>query len=290
VDIKLHLKKLNMKNYIKLLAFITFLSFTLNSCEKIASPVISEVEVGLKNSKTAYIGADLHLEASIIAEGKISKIQVTIHPADEAEHVGAMKAKSALEHEDEWEVDTTYTKFSGLKNVTFHEHIDVPINAQAETYHLHIIVVDMEGNSTEFEVEGLTISAPVADGVEPIVTITAAPSANQVFTSGQTITISGNITDTKGLAGTYIGLVKLSQNLTDAQVISTNTITLLHFHDFTDPKNYSFSASIKVGATIDNDLSPKTATWSAGDYYILVKAPAIDGEAGFSVHYPIIIQ
>jgi hypothetical protein len=280
-----------MKQLIKLFAFITLISITFTSCEEdVKPPVISDVEVGLKNSKTAYVGADLHLEATIVAEGKISKIQVTIHPASEAEHVSAMKAKSATTHEDEWEVDTTYTKFSGLKNTTFHEHIDIPVNAEQGAYHLHIIVVDMEGNSTEFEEEGLTISAPVADGVKPTITISTAPTANQVFTTGQTITISGNITDALGLAGTYIGLVKVSQNLTDAQVSSSNTITLLHFHDFTDPKNYSFSASIQVGTAKDNDITPKDATWTAGEYYLVVKAPAVDGEAGFSAHYPVIIN
>ncbi len=279
-----------MKKYFKHLAFIALALIIFSSCEDVASPVISDVEVGLQNSKVAYIGGDLHLEANIVAEGKISKIQVTIHPADEAEHIGAMKAKSALAHESEWEVDTTYTKFSGLKNTSFHEHIDVPINAPAEGYHLHIIVVDMEGNTTEFEEEDLTIMAPVADGVLPTITISAAPTANQAFTTGQTITVSGTITDPKGLAGTYIGLVKVSQGLTDAQVSSTNTITLLHFHDFSDPKNYSFSASIKVGAANDNDLTPKAATWTAGEYYLVVKAPALDGEAGFSAHYPITIQ
>lgn len=280
-----------MKKYFKHLAFIALALFTFSSCkDEVASPVISDVEVGLKNSKVAYKGADLHLEANIVAEGKISKIQVTIHPADEADHIGAMKSKSALTHEGEWEVDTTYTKFSGLKNATFHEHIDVPANAPAETYHLHIIVVDMEGNSTEFEEEGLEVQAPTPDGVTPSIAISTAPTTNQVFKNGETITISGTITDPKGLAGTYIGLVKVSQNLTDDQVNASNTISLLHFHDFSDPKNYSFSASITVGAANDNDMTPKAATWTAGEYYLLVKAPGIDGEAGFSAHYPITIQ
>jgi len=280
-----------MKLNLKIMAIIAIFATFLTSCEKdVKAPVISDVEIGLKNSKIAYIGSDLHLQASIVAEGKISKIQVTIHPASEAEHVSAMKAKSATLYEGEWEVDTTYTKFSGLKNTTFHEHIDVPVNAPIEAYHLHIIVVDMEGNTTEFEEEGLTVSAPVADGIKPTITISTVPTANQVFKTGETISISGTITDPKGLAGAYIGLVKVSQGLADAAVSSSNTITLLHFHDFTDVKNYSFSANIKVGNAKDNDLTPKDATWTSGEYYLLVKAPAIDGEAGFSQHYPITIQ
>jgi len=280
-----------MKLNLKIMAIIAIFATFLTSCEKdVKAPVISDVEIGLKNSKIAYIGSDLHLQASIVAEGKISKIQVTIHPASEAEHVSAMKAKLATVHEGEWEVDTTYTKFTGLKNTTFHEHIDVPVNAPQEEYHLHIIVVDMEGNTSEFEEEGLTVSAPVADGVKPTITISTSPTASQVFKSGETISISGTITDPKGLAGIYIGLVKVSQGLTDAQVNSSNTITLLHFHDFADSKNYSFSANIKVGNAKDNDITPKVASWTPGEYYLLVKAPGLDGEVGFSEHYPITIK
>lgn len=121
-----------MKTKVLLIAipFTACLFFTF--CEKeTPKPVIDLTELGYENSKIAYLGADLHIEAEIVAEGKISKVQVTIHPAGEHEGKGA----TAILHEGEWEVDTTYTKFSGLKNITFHEHIKIPVTAEKGDYH-----------------------------------------------------------------------------------------------------------------------------------------------------------
>jgi hypothetical protein len=102
--------------------------------------------------------------------------------------------------------------------------------------------------------------------------------------------IAGTITDALGIAGVYVALVKEEQNLTNSQVNSSNTITLLHTHELIDPKNVSFSASIKVGATTDNDITPKAINWTSGNYYIVVKSPAIDGEVGFSARYPVVLR
>jgi hypothetical protein len=266
---------------------IIFVVFA-TSCDKdddATAPVISELEIGLGNSMTGYLGADLHVEANIVAPGKIANIRIVIHP-DGDEH------KSALDvaRSEEWEVDTIYTGvYANVKNTTFHEHVDVPVDAIAGDYHFHIYVTDIEGNQTIEEAE-ISIAAPVADGSLPTVTVTSAPTQNQQFVSGTTISIFGTITDAKGIAGVYIGLVKEGQNLTDAQVNSSNTITILHTHDFIDPKSVSFSASIKVGATTDNDITPKTIDWTSGNYYIVVKTPAIDGEVGFSARYPVVIS
>ena len=282
-----------MKQYFKIFTTVILFSIFLISCDEdeMSIPVIQNIEIGTNNSKLAYIGGDLHIEAEILADAKIASIRLLIHQEEEgAEDALAQKVISVTEHTDEWVLDSTYTGvYAGVKNTTFHEHVEISSNALTGTYHLHLYVTDLDGNQTLIE-EEFSIVTPVADGSLPIITINSAPSQNQVFSNGQTITVSGNITDVKGLSGTYIGLVKVSQGLTDAQVGSSNTITLLHFHDFTDPKNYSFSASIKVGDAKDNDLTAKDATWTPGDYYILVKAPGLDGEVGFSAHYPITIQ
>jgi hypothetical protein len=266
---------------------IVFAVFT-TSCDKddVAAPVISDLEIGYNNSLTGYLGSDLHFEATILAPGKIANIRIVIHPEGEDEH----KSTLGIAHNEEWEVDTTYTGvYVNVKNTEFHEHIDVPGNAVAGDYHFHIYVTDLEGNQTIEEAE-ISISAPVADGSLPTVTVTSAPTQNQQFTTGTSISIAGTITDVQGIAGVYIGLVKEEQNLTDAQVNSSNTITLLHTHDFSDPKSYVFSASIKVGATTDNDITPKAINWTSGNYFIVVKTPAIDGEVGFSARYPVVIS
>lgn len=276
-----------MKRTYSLLSIFTLFVLLVTSCEKdeVSAPVISGIELGASNSHKAYLGGDLHLEANILAEGKISSIRVLIH--EEGEHE---KSTSTIAHTEEWEFDSTYTAtYANVKNTTFHEHIKIPSNAEAGDYHFHLYVTDLEGNQTLAE-EELEIAAPVADGSKPTVTVTTAPAANASFAKDATISISGTITDIQGLAGVYIGLVKESQQLTDANVGSSNTITMLHNHDFEDPKNYTFSASIKVGAAKDNDLTPKTIDWTSGNYYILVKSPGVDGEVGFSARYPIAIS
>jgi hypothetical protein len=131
-----------MKNSLIILALLsTMVYFT--SCtkeEEPAKPTITITELGHNNSGTAHPGDELHLEADIVAEGVINTVQLTVH------HEGGHKT-------GDWEVDTTYTKFMDLKNATFHEHIDIDSTAELGDYHLHLIVVDKEGNQVEAEAE-----------------------------------------------------------------------------------------------------------------------------------------
>lgn len=281
-----------MKTRLKFAAVLLAVGIiSLNSCKKeneIPKPEIIITELGYENSKIGYVGSDLHIEAEIVAKGRIDKVTIEIH--HEGEH---HKSLSITLHDDEWEVDTTYTKFSGLKNTKFHEHIDIPINAEPGDYHFHFIVTDMEGQQTTVE-EELEIKIP-EDKVAPVINITSAPSNNQVFSSGNAISISGQVSDDKALGGIYIGLVRENQNLTDAQVNASNTITILHTHDFDNPKSHSFSASLNVGAANDKNNPPKDITgdiaWQSGNYYILVKCKdAFGGNWAFSAHYPIVIN
>lgn len=261
----------------------------ISSCnpdEKVAVPVISSIEIGIGNSLTGYVGTNLHVEASIVADGKISGIRIVVHP-DTGDN---QKTELLSSHSVEWNVDTVFTGvYSGVKNTTFHEHIIIPVNALIGKYHFHIYVTDYEGNQALYETE-ISLIAPIADGNPPVITITGAPAQNQQFTNGQTINIAGNITDLIGLAGLYIGLVNENLELTNAMVTSTNTITVLHTHDFIDNKNHTFSASINVGAITDNDIVAKPINWQTGNYFILVKSPSIDGDVAFSARYPVIIS
>ncbi len=272
-------------------AVISILFFS--SCEKenevIPRPIITLTELGYKNTKTGYAGSDLHIDAEIIADGKIDVITIEIHPEGEHEE----NRISIVLHEGEWEVDTMYTKFSGLKNTTFHEHVDIPIDADTGHYHFHIKVTDLEGQQTSVE-EEILIQYP-DDDVSPEITVLTAPTSNQVFNNGETISISGSVSDDKALGGLYIGLVPEGQNLSDAEVNATNTITLLHTHDFDSPAMHEFTSSITVGAAKDNDISPKDITgniaWQSADYYIVVKCKdAFGANWTYSNHYSIVIN
>lgn len=140
-----------MNKRIFLLAIILGTAIFFTACEDddpIAKPEITILELGEGdshgNDRTARVGGEVHIEVEVVAEGKIDKIQVIIHP--EGEH------KSAFDG-DEWELDTTYTKFSGLKNTTFHEHLDIADWAEPGEYHFDFIVTDMEGNQSSAESE-----------------------------------------------------------------------------------------------------------------------------------------
>jgi len=246
-----------------------------------AAPVISDVELGTNNSKTGYIGSDLHVEATVVAENTIKTIEILIHQEGEGEEKSGQTS-------DSWELDTVYTEFSGLKNTTFHKHVDIDLSATAGDYHFHFIVTDMSGYQTLYE-EDLTIAEPT-DETTPVITINTAPESGATYTTGQTISISGVITEDLAIGGVYVALVKEDQGLEDSEITNSNTIALLHNHDFDDPTSYSFTASIVVGASTDNDITPKSITWEPGNYYIVVKSPSAYGPVAFSGHYPVKIS
>lgn len=134
--------------------YIALISVALFACESVDKPVINLLEVGYENTHTATIGQNLHLEAEMIADGKIDKIQLRIHPeGEEHEH--------ETEHEG-WEVDTLYTgAYADVRNTLFHEHIAIPAGAEAGHYHLHIILTDKEGYQATAEAE-IELVAPAA--------------------------------------------------------------------------------------------------------------------------------
>lgn len=126
---------------------IAILSLGLVACENNNAPEIDFHELGMENSKTATAGEDLHMDAEIVTENTIDRIEVEIHHENEHSHM-----KGTFD-EGEWEVDTVYTEFSGLKNTKFHEHLEVPVTAEAGEYHFYFKVTDMEGYQTVYEDE-----------------------------------------------------------------------------------------------------------------------------------------
>ena len=130
--------------------------FLFVSCEQDgAKPVIDFHELGFENSKTATVGDELHMDAEIEAENSIDRIELEIHPEGD-EHKSSSVSRM---NSGEWEFDTVYTEFSGLKNTVFHEHIEIPEDATPGEYHFHFAVIDMEGYQTVYEDE-VTIQLP----------------------------------------------------------------------------------------------------------------------------------
>lgn len=284
------MQKFKLQHFVPMILISFFLVFT--ACEEeIEAPSVTIMELGMENSKIAYQGSDLHIEAEIIADGKIDVIKLEIHPEGEHDHDHDHTKSGAAEAG--WEATFEWTEFSGRLNTSFHEHVDIPLTAEVGHYHLHFEVVDMEGNVTSVEDE-IEIKAPENTNAPDIV-ISNAPSDHQVFHDDEDITISGTISHDLQLGGLYVGLVRKNQNLTDDEVNANSTITMLHTHDFDSMTEHDFTATIKVGAENDNDITPDPITgdiaWEEGEYYILVKSKdAFGGPFGYSQHYHIEIH
>ncbi len=282
------------KNKFAIMTFIASL-FVFVSCSEdddFPAPVISDLEIGYDNSKIGYRGSDLHIDANIVAEGRIDRIVIEIHY--EGDHHNDHNTGKNGDHDDHgWEFEHTWTEFNGLLNTSFHKHIDIPLHAEPGDYHFHFKVIDMQGKVTEVETE-FEVKNP-EDTNAPVITVTSAPADGEAFHIGDAISIAGTATHELGLGGMYIGLVRVNQNLEDAEVNSSNTITLLHTHDFDSPESHSFEASIVVGAEYDNNITPKPIEgdidWQDGDYYILIKSrDAFGGPFGYSERFYIDIH
>ncbi|MFW6042804.1 MAG: DUF4625 domain-containing protein [Marinilabiliaceae bacterium] len=136
-----------MKRKLLVSLMIPLLALAACSDDDVKAPELEITEVGYENSGIAYAGSDLHINANIMAEGKIDNVRLTIHP-------GEAHLKDGHDQHEEWQVDTTYTTgLSGSKNAEFHEHVDVPEHAEEGEYHLHLQVVDMEGQQSSSEAE-----------------------------------------------------------------------------------------------------------------------------------------
>lgn len=147
----------NFKSVVYFLTMLTVVSFT--SCNKddggeAKAPNITLIELGESNSHKATVGADLHMEAEVIAEGTIEKIEVEMHPESGSGD----------------DIEAVYTNYADQKNADFHEHIEIPATAVPGEYHFHLKVVDKNGNTSEVdaevEIEANPSNAPIISDLE----------------------------------------------------------------------------------------------------------------------------
>lgn len=129
-----------MKNILNMSLMMALFTLSFTSCNNDdndnlpSKPSITLTEVGHDNSKHAHPGHDLHLEADLLADGLIQRIDIEIH-----QEGGANKI-----------VEKSYTegKYIGVRNAEFHEHLDIPSTAPLGEYHLHFTVTDKSGQQT----------------------------------------------------------------------------------------------------------------------------------------------
>ncbi|WP_458627188.1 DUF4625 domain-containing protein [Winogradskyella sp. PC D3.3] len=143
-----------MKSNFKFLTLIAFFGILLNSCSSdddasspsLNAPEITNFEYGEgsvhSTDQVAFKGSDIHLEAEINAEAVVSSITLSIHAHD----------LPLADGEVEWDF---FQEYSGSNyqviNPTFHEHVDVPTNIPSGEYHIELVVIDENGNSTEVD-------------------------------------------------------------------------------------------------------------------------------------------
>jgi hypothetical protein len=269
--------------YLKLTTILLIATaITFSSCKKDnedkTPPIVTELEIGLNNSMTFFQGGDVHLEFVATDNEELGYYTVEIHPESD-------KKISGWEFYQRWDFEP------GLKNVLVHQHeMQVPADATTGAYHFHLMVVDKEGNANSIE-RDVMVEEP-AGGAEPEIHIASAPGDHQVFTDGQTISVSGHVhSDEAHLAGMLIAIVKTSDNLADSEVNSSNAIVLMHEHDF-EAYEVEFSPSILVGVAFDNNHPDpnEISSWALGDAYMLIKAKDENGNWGFSNHYHIVVN
>ncbi|MDR2816125.1 MAG: DUF4625 domain-containing protein [Proteiniphilum sp.] len=136
-------RKLFLGAMLFLSANVLFFSSCEDDNDKPLAPTVEITELGSghdnPNDKTAYIGAEAHIGAEITADGLIRDITVEVHQED-----------------GDFKFSEIYSKYVGVKNATFHEHLDIPSDAPEGEYHLHLVVRDQEGQTAMAESE-LTI-------------------------------------------------------------------------------------------------------------------------------------
>ena len=121
-----------------LLTFTMSATCWLTACssdddDKTPAPSVKLTEVGHDNSLAAHPGHELHVEASIVAEGTIKQINVIIAHTKSDFTVAQAFATG---------------KYIGVKNTDFHEHIDIPASAPLGDYRFRFAVTDQLGQQT----------------------------------------------------------------------------------------------------------------------------------------------
>lgn len=153
-----------------MLTATAFLSCSKEEAQKVVEkPTVLLKEVGTKNSRVAYAGQDLHLDAEVIASEKIAHIKLQITRAET--NYG-------------WDFIKTYTEgYAGLKNAEFHEHVDVPDDARPGIYTVLLIATDERGEKSQDKVDFEVLSDPSLPLIKDISVTTLSLSV--IHVSGQ---------------------------------------------------------------------------------------------------------
>lgn len=249
--------------------------------EKNTAPEIKNVETGSLNSGFAYVDGDLKIGASLAADAGIANISLKIS-----------QASSLISGQDDvFQIDTVFTDgYKDKQSIVFNEHFSVPANTPAGTYYYQITLTDAAGAKTNYASTINIKAAPASDNHVPSIAIEWVPADSQRISTGYKVRIKGKVMDQTGLSHVFVSLVKNAGELADSSKVTTdNSMVLLNNHKFENIKDFSFDASMTIGVNKDNDLTPKSNSWSAGGYYLIVKAKGVDQEKATTKCYHVLL-
>ncbi len=140
-----------MKNFLKFSVLFLFASFIFISCEddeeqevtpEITNVVAENHDGGTQIPRGGTISVNFDAKTRSGAKLDFYHIEIHDHPAS-----GAVEDEYKIIDDDFKNLST----FKGLINAHVHEHIVVPDIANLGSYHVVIVVVDEDGNSTDTE-------------------------------------------------------------------------------------------------------------------------------------------
>ncbi|MXN93240.1 DUF4625 domain-containing protein [Flavobacterium sp. Sd200] len=172
-------------------SLIAIASLTSCSNDDDAAPVaaltVEFTEVGHGGTPPhAHAGEDLHLEAEILAEAKIANVVIEIHSETDA---------SAPE------ITAAYSDYNGLRNATFHKHVDIPATQPAGIYHLHLTVTDANGQTKTAESNLEILPAETDSSIAIEITELGHGTAGSFHTHvGEEMHVEGTITSEHAIA------------------------------------------------------------------------------------------
>lgn len=135
----------------------------------------ANVEIGAHGSKTAVVGGDLHIEFDVASQNKIKSIHVRLAGAG---------------GHDAIEQAYTDSKYTGVLNANFHEHLDIPATSAPGIYDIRIVVTDEKGLQNVVE-DKVTLTASDAD--VPVIEM-LAPAKGTALKAGEQVQVKAKIT------------------------------------------------------------------------------------------------
>lgn len=214
-----------MKNYLSKIGIFTLVAssliFTSCSDDDAADTIsINIKEVGSNNSGVATAGSNLHIEADLVATARIASVEIEMHHETDA---------SAPE------INVIFTEYAGQINAELHKHIDIPDNQPAGDYHLHIKVMDANGNTRTAETEVRILASNANLFSINLTEIGHGTAGNFHAHAGEDMHIEGTISSTNPIASIAIEIHKTGAP--DIEAVFTTPYagqTSVNFHEHID--------------------------------------------------------